>query len=358
MSLPIILIISIMLLSIRCYRFSVFLLTLILFVIAGGSIDIPDYKGYEYMYQHIIPFPNQMYGFISDLFAKHNISYIYFRLAWASIALLCILYPIRKLLNYRQQSYFILIFIFTQFLIEVIQVRNFMVVALFSYSFYILLENKRFSHIKYFIIMLIATQIHQIAYMFLPLGFISLIKFRFTRNIIIFSVLLSMPIIFYQDLVVSIIHMFNNQFFVERLLVYFSHHRMHAGFLLPFTLHASLIFLLYQFYKALRSKTIYAIYNCKINLYRLFEWVLWSNIYLLIIWPLIAIDLNAFRFIRIMTPISLVTMIMGFEYIYGLRKITTYLHCSSYEFLLNYLLRLMCLFQHRPWKFIISCFWG
>ena len=121
---------------------TIILFLLLLLVIAGGSVDIPDYDAYEAMYVHDIEYPNRLYGYISDWFAYSGFDFNVFRLVWGVTALVGIFYPVRQLLNEKQQIIFIVLFMVSQFWVEIMQVRNFMVVSLFSISFYILLKQK------------------------------------------------------------------------------------------------------------------------------------------------------------------------------------------------------------------------
>ena len=287
----------------------------VLIVISGGAASIPDYSAYHMMYDHVVDYPNWLYGVISDLFHNNGISFNQFRLIWALVAMFLIFYPVRKMLKKYQQIIFIIIFVTTQFCIETIQVRNFMIVGLFTISFYILLLQKKYSVLLYGVIMLVGTQIHQVAYVFLPIVFMPVVlRYKRLKYVGLVILLFAVIALFQREIILFFIERYSSCLLYEKLFFYFAHDKMRLGYVLAFTLHICVIIILHNFYgHAVKLQHIPC--NCSFNFHSILNFTQWLNIYMLIVWPLIRIDMTNFRFLRIISPMNTIVILLGFKYL-------------------------------------------
>ena len=295
---------------------------LFLITISGGAEKIPDYDVYKMMYMYHDYYPNILYAAISDWFSYMGFAFNIFRLLWSIMAIGLIIYVVRRTLDTKEQLCFVSFLIVTQFCIETIQIRNFMVVAFFTLSFYILLLNKRYSCLCYLLLMLCAAHIHQIAYAFLPLVMLPIfVKRKNTRWLLILFMILCVLCSFYHDFIYIIVNSFPEGGMKTKLITYLLHNKMRWGYILAFVLHSCIMTMILIYYKFILVNNFNNIYSKNIKLSYMLKMVLMANIYLMISWPLISIDVTCFRFIRVITPINHVAILVGFKYIYPFLKL-------------------------------------
>ena len=299
----------------RYKKCTLFLLALSIIVIACGTEGISDYWAYYEMYINNMDYPNPLYASISKFFSYHHCSYNLFRFCWIIFSLICIFYPAKRLLDDSNQIIFLIIFGITQLCIEIIQIRNLMIVALFSLGFFVLAKGKWYSNILYLVCMVCGIGVHQIAYIFIPLVFLPyIVKFRYKGYLMIFWIVMCIVLCFFSKEIINLILTILPAGILYEKLVYYSlHDKMRWGYLAAFVLHSCIIYILFIFYKNVVKKK-YRLARCDSKFRQvssLIRYELMANIYMMIIWPLVRIDLNYIRFFRVIGPMASILILAG-----------------------------------------------
>jgi len=151
---------SSVILSISCLmkknsRISFFLLFLLLWMLFGWSYGNADYLAYASSYDNLSYFNNFSEGTLGlkilfSFFSSIGLSYQSFLIIISFSGLALIAHTIRKYSNYGG-FVFLLYFIFP-YLLDIVQVKNFIVTALIVYAVHYLVSEEKGSVIKYILI--------------------------------------------------------------------------------------------------------------------------------------------------------------------------------------------------------------
>lgn len=154
---------------------------LIFILIYGANNYNPDYFNYLDMYNQVkavgigtsrgrdIGYKLLMYVAIKLGFQFQTFLII------LSVLCFLVLSEIIKKYSYNNNYVYLLYFIYP-FLLDVVQVRNFLLMCIVTYSVHILVEEKKHSKIRFLILMLLALTIHSSAILYFPLILIKLEK--------------------------------------------------------------------------------------------------------------------------------------------------------------------------------------
>lgn len=177
---------SSVILSISCLirknsRIIFFLLFLLLWIMFGWSHGNADYLAYASSYDNLSYFDNFSEGTIGlkiifSFFSSIGISYQWFLIIISFFGLALIAYTIRKYSQYGC-FVFLLYFIFP-YLLDIVQIKNFLVTALIVYAVRYLVSEEKGSVIKYIVIVCMATLIHYSAVFFLLLLLVKYFDFK------------------------------------------------------------------------------------------------------------------------------------------------------------------------------------
>lgn len=173
-----------------------------MWILYWGNFSNPDYTNYSRMYYNMAAnapvFTNNGAEFGYRLLMKASVTLnIEYEIFLAIISFICILLihsTIKKFINNYNLVY-IAYFIFPFFL-DIVQIRNFIVMAVFIFSVRYLFESTKYSRIKYLIAIIVGSTIHYIALFYLPMVIINLKnRNRAFKAIMYFSIVLSLLIL-------------------------------------------------------------------------------------------------------------------------------------------------------------------
>lgn len=145
-------------------------LLIFLILIMGGNNYNPDTPVYNNIYNLGLNYTKNIgFAHIMVFFKSKSWSYEAIRLLLVAIGLLLISYTIHKYVPARYRGFtYILYFIFP-FFIDAVQLRNFLIMSILTFSFPLLLNNSFFDKIIFVLIMLLASTIQQVAVIYIPL---------------------------------------------------------------------------------------------------------------------------------------------------------------------------------------------
>jgi hypothetical protein len=270
--------------------------TLVIMVFLFGGMskcadDIMYQNMFNYMKAHgLTIYATTEFGFTFFVFlcTKIGMSYKIFRTLIAITGLLLIQ---KTAIEYSKKYslVFILYFIYP-FMLDTIQIRNFLAASIVIYSFSFLAENTKKGDRKYFIGILIAFSIHYMAIFFLPFLFIKKNSVNYLATIAlhlvpILCILTSTPVI--PNFVRSIV----GDQLAASIAMYFQ--RAHWGFLLLWARQLAFTVLAYYSYLYVKTRDVDERWK------DLNTVIIKLNIYMIIIcFPLIMFNGNFFRLLR------------------------------------------------------------
>ena len=269
--------------------------TLIMALLFGGIYNCSDDGMYQMMYNYIKVNGFTFYStteigftFFVYLCTKVGLSYKLFRTLIAIIGLLLMQKTVLDF-SKKYSLVFILYFIYP-YMLDVIQIRNFLAASIVIFSIRFLIKNTRKGDLQYLVGILIAVSIHYMAVFFIPFIFFKRYSVNRLAKIALYivpvlCVLTSTPII--PNIVSSIV----GENLAASIEAYFQ--RAHWGFLLLWARQGAITVLAYFCYQFLQDKDIEEEWKVLNNV------IIKLNIYLIIIcFPLLMFNGNFFRLLR------------------------------------------------------------
>lgn len=159
------------------------LIFIFLIIIMGGNTNNPDTVIYNNIYYNSEFFSKDFgFGFLVLFFNKYlGFNYNFFKLFTAIFGITLIQKTVKKYVK-NKKLFYILYFIYP-FIMDIVQVRNFMAMSIFIFCVPYLSENDWKGTIKYTVGILIAATIQKTALVYLPLVFINNIeKKKYKKN--------------------------------------------------------------------------------------------------------------------------------------------------------------------------------
>lgn len=337
----------------RLLNFLPIVTIIFLIIMMGGNISNPDTVIYYNIYNST-EFFSKDFGFgimvkIAHDFLKLDINQ--YRLILAIIGLGIMYKTVNKYIK-NPMIYYLLYFLYP-FMMDVVQVRNFLVMCILLCSFGYLLEKNRKNIIKYIILILIASSIQKTALVYLPLIFIHKIEDKkIMRKIIIVLASVSL-IIGMNGRLVSIIGSMLLNTVSDNL-------EGSAGFLTRNTQYGWIILwgeqivnvcLVYWCKKIfLGSQKLYCQYKNRLKIsydygVQFFNILYWCNIYLFCFCPLYVLNINFYRIMRNVMVIN----ILGFCLIWEISKVLK----RQYRFLYRFVV-----FGYAVFMFYVNFFYN
>ncbi|WP_313893775.1 EpsG family protein [Psychrobacillus sp.] len=200
------------------FSLSFIFLFIIMWLLFGGNTWNADYANYSRLYNDISEFSsrNTEVGFyiFSKICSLMGLSYNTFLMIYSLVGMLLIASTIKKYSN-NDTLALMLIFIFP-FLIDIVQIRNFMAMAILIYSIPYLVSGKLKDLLKYIFFIFLAFCFHKTALFYLIL---LLTKIKSIRKIIFFSFSFLIVALIGKSAIVSVFSQILN---LERYGVYLS----------------------------------------------------------------------------------------------------------------------------------------
>lgn len=269
---------------VRCYnKYIMYLLTFILFsILMGLCYDVQDYQIYLTMYNGAYYFnfnyimdrdASNWYGFafdygftilnkISQIF---NLTYEEFRFVYQTILVSVLLGTIIKFS--KSATLFIVVlslYIIFPFWDDVFQIRNFFVEISFIVAIYMYTKCKRFRILIYTAIMLIATTVHSIAWVYVFWAILEKIRNKiFIKQIykllIIFGILLPVYAMYFGSVLSPLVVYFLSSFagLPESLTGHYMSYlgaTMRFGWLIPYVYIITSLYLIWSFLPKLEKR--------------------------------------------------------------------------------------------------------
>lgn len=215
------------------YIFCVFFIMFLL-LFFSGNFKNPDYNNYVKMYEQAQPtffsIKSTEFGFITLLFFAKTLGFTY-QFFIFFIASICFLLISKTIFSNSPEpiSVFYFWFLFP-FLLDAVQIRNFIAMSIVIFAISFLLENKKNALFKYIVLILIAMSFHMLASFFLI--FILYKK----RNLIPYIVLIICCVFIFYYIIKHYIQSAKFSF-------YFFNNSTILGFLIPATIHIIILLL-------------------------------------------------------------------------------------------------------------------
>lgn len=186
------------------------LLIAVMWALYGWNTGVADYINYLWRFNGILDNTiefNTEYGFslFSSLVSSLGFDYTFFRIIYSLIGLTLISSTIFRY-TYNVSFVLALYFIYP-FLFDVAQMRNFMAMAIFTFAFRYLVEDKKYNTLKYIICICIACTFHTVAIFY----FIFIFAKYLSKNTLLIMMFVLVPIgclLSYTDLILSIVSKF------------------------------------------------------------------------------------------------------------------------------------------------------
>ena len=155
-------------------RWFVYFTLAFMWILFWANTSNPDYNSYLNLYSSANEsafFTNNLsigagYLLLQKVSVMLGLEYKYFLMIIVFFAFFLIDSTVRRFTN--NSNYVYLLYFIFPFFLDIVQVRNFMVMALLVFSFKYLIEDKKWSNLKFFIFMILAATIQYIALFYIP----------------------------------------------------------------------------------------------------------------------------------------------------------------------------------------------
>jgi len=286
----------------------------------GGVTENPDTIVYETIYNSDSFFSKDLgFGVLIYLFNLIGFTYEYFRLTISLICILLINTTVHKFCP--KPIYFYVLYIFSTFFFDTVQLRNIFGFSIITYALPLLLNSNWKNYLKFVFLAIIAASMQKTNLVYLPILIIPFIlKKNLLRNLFL---VLSCGILAFGFNNITITYLSNLVSWLSMFfdgLSGFSADSMNYGWTIVWGIQICnfiLIFLCKNLYK----KHLLCIGKIEDKTFKLIELIYGINAYLFLFLPLYALDIN---FIRIIRNVMILNSIVYSIIIYVLMKNKTF----------------------------------
>lgn len=305
-----------------------FMLTL-LWLLMGANTNNPDIYSYQINYSNndVISFEIG-YEMLRSLSLILGFNYVMFRIIISALGIALIHNTVKKIID--NQSAFYLLYLIYPFLMDVVQVRNFLAMAIFVFAIPYLISDKKWSSHKYVLLILLATSVQVASIVYLPLVYFVKKKRTILFKLLFFELILSLIIISLSPtmldglsrFLISTISGFNDKFAA------YGFRQTNLGYLLYWFIQFTNFTLVYwsnknfKFSKNKINKSGVGIDNqdkSDIEIYgiqkRYMELMVWVNMYAFLFLPFYVFQSTFERFMRNIIPLNLLAYIVSTRYL-------------------------------------------
>jgi hypothetical protein len=299
---------------------------LLLVVLMGANTQNPDICAYQFNYENNRTDSFEIgYLLLVKLFKIFGFEYNTFRIILSAIGILLIDQTVNKLL--KNKSPFYLLYFIYPFFMDVVQVKNFLAMALFIFSVPYLISGKKIDILKYVMLIISASLIHVTAISYLPLIFFIKKQKTILFKVMFIEAIIFLSIISFNDYLLhnlSAIIINNLSLFEDRVAIY-AYRQTNLGFLLFWFIQFMNFLLVYysnRIYKCSKvnmtvTNEVNTINNkknkFKINnfQFKYVELVFWINFYAFLFLPLYVFHSTFSRLMRNIIPLNLLAYIIA-----------------------------------------------
>jgi hypothetical protein len=280
-------------------------------VLYWGNTQNPDINNYMIQYESAIFAGNismgaeLQFGFllIMKFCSALGMSFEFFVATITILSYLLIHSTVRKFSN--NYNYFYLLYFIFPFFLDVVQIKNFLAMAIFIYAIQYLLTNLLKDKVKYVFLIIVAGTIHYAALLYLPMALINVKKKNeLTRFIAVFAVVGSLVVLL-NGKQIPFINEFVRLFFYSEEIIGWLETKTNLGFILFWAMQTA------SFFMVKYSKTLFikntvnnSFVSEKVSLF--INLVYWINIMAFLFFPFYIL---ASTFSRLMRNIILLNYI-------------------------------------------------
>jgi hypothetical protein len=271
-----------------------FLAIIVLSIVFGLNISNPDYNSYYIFYNFIETIEDPEIGFKSLILLSNyfGLTYQQFRFLIGFLGLTIIFIATTRLFGKRVLPYVLMFYLVYPFMLDVTQIRNFLMYSFVFLAFSFLVGDNKYKNIYFIFIILISSSIHIVGLIYFPVILVYSKINRFSRNDFIF------PIYIFIILIASLSGLF--EFSANLILNSFNFDSTRV--IANLQVYTRYGYLIYCFFQAGIFLIIRSLYLQKKNTYKKdgnFHRLIYSlNAYLLLLMPLYIYNITYFRFFR------------------------------------------------------------
>ena len=243
-----------------------------------------DYQAYYDNYRHAVEEHEVIWNLLSVWARQVDMSFFMFRAIILSFGFFLIFYTIVK--RSKRPDIFSYLYLIFPFALDVVQIRNFIVMALLIYAFPYLIEGSVKGRLKFAIAVLVGAGFHYVAFIYLPLAVIDLV-FGIKRS-------LKMQISIFIVIVGALLYLVNNYALEFQALIFENYSEMDTriegvtnqevgeyGYLMYWLFHISAAFFTYfaiRYSKDEKSLIFFRkLFTCQIYLALFFQYLTLKN---------------------------------------------------------------------------------
>lgn len=286
-----------------------------IWVLFFTNIQNPDYDNYVYMYYNGSNRVEWLFLVVNNLCFKLGFSYHLYLAIISGCAFAIVGKFIKK--NSLNPSLVLLLYIFFPFMIDIVQIRNFLVSVILLYSIQFILAGSKKDLFKFFVCIIIASGFQYIAYFYLlflliPFLMKTMKMFNVRARYIIFFVYLCTIILFSNKIILSSIGNVFTYFIDDYYQSYFEI-KTNLGYIFYWIFQLASIYLLVYSHKIIKGKVLQKNGEKSHILIRFSEVTLIINIILILAFPLYVFRTIFTRIIRNILILNFVTYSNAFS---------------------------------------------
>lgn len=193
------------------FHFSILFVLIFIFmwILFGGNTANADYLNYKNVYDLLNQYGDYSaievgFRFLCKLGNRIGLNYNQFLAVFSFIGLSLIASTVHKYTN-KISAVFCLYFIYP-FLLDIVQIRNFMAMAIIIFGIRYLIDNNKRGVIKYILCVLLASTFHNTAFFYLIFAFVKIKDYKKIITITSFAIIIGIFIYnFYPTLITKIV---------------------------------------------------------------------------------------------------------------------------------------------------------
>ena len=327
-----------------------FCLIILMCVLMGANTNNPDYNTYETIFNLGAVPPDPGFFLIIKLFRFLGLNYETFRLVLSIFGIVLIHQTLNKLTS--NYSYFYVLYFIFPFFIDIVQIRNFLEMAIMIYAMPFLLQDTLKGYIKYTILIIFAASIQITAILYLLFLLINIVK-RFTiiKYIFVIVIISAITISLNRSFFIGIVNQLSTNFgYYDERINYYSEVLTRNGYFFYWGVQLCFLYItkiLFSGTNNLKNQNVIeGKREMQINkltqnenyVNSFCELVFWANIISLIFMPTYVLQALYFRLFRNLVPLNYIAIISSLQYLppKSLKKITITLALFGLSIVLFY----------------------
>lgn len=290
-----------------------FLMIAFLCVMMGANTQNPDIYAYQLNYEKTnLDSLEYGYWFFKQIFIFLGLDYKWFRIITSAIGILLINNTVKKVI--KNESAFYLMYFIYPFLLDVVQVRNFLAMAILIFSTPYLVNDDKGNSLKAIIFILLAMSFQTSAIIYLPMIFFIKKKKNKIFILLFIEIVILLVIFTLNNSILNsfsefLINIFGN--YEERISI-FAYKQTNLGFILFWFIQLMNFILMYWSNKNYNDASLNPIedsLHSNIFQKKYIKTVYWINIYAFFFLPFYVFQSTFSRFMRNLIPLNILAYI-------------------------------------------------